>query len=322
MTRRRLLLVGKSLLAVVLIGAVGWHFARLLDTPALRDHPPAARPAYLIAAGLLYLAAHTLWATFFVQLLWSQRADVPWLIGVRVYFVSQLGKYVPGKAWVIVLRVLMLRPLGVDPAAAAVMGVYETLVSMAAGAVIGICLLPWAGVDLQLGPVQWALLAGVGVLPLVAGLLNKLAARIARNRRGPDGRPVPSPTIRLLTRGLLQDSVGWCLLGLSLWTTVTGLSLGDGELAADRYLQDLSATTLSYVAGFVLQSPGGLGPREFVLQQILTAQLQPAVAAAAHAAVIALVLRLVWTTFELGFAGMLYLFVNPTPARADGGPHD
>ncbi|MFO0852246.1 MAG: lysylphosphatidylglycerol synthase domain-containing protein [Gemmataceae bacterium] len=318
MTRRRLLLVGKGLLAAVLIGAVGWHFARLLNAPELWEHPPVARPAYLAAAGVLYLLAHTLWATFFVQLLWNQRADVSWRLGVRAYFVSQFGKYVPGKAWVIVLRVLLLRPAGVDHGVVAVTGVYETLTSMAAGAILGVCLLPWAGIGLDLGPAAWVGLLAVATMPLSAGVINKLAARLVLKRRGSDGKPLPSPSLRLLVRGLLQDAVGWCLLGLSLWATVTGLTLGDGELTPGRYLQDLAATALSYVAGFVFMfSPGGLGAREFVLQRVLTAQLGDGPAAAAQAAVVAIVVRMVWTGFEVVFAGMLYLLVKPARGTHD-----
>ena len=51
--------------------------------------------------------------------------------------------------------------------------------------------------------------------------------------------------------------------------------------------------------------------------------------AAPLAAVVALVLRLVWTVFEVGFALMLYWLARPAPVRhtapvpvtADGGSH-
>jgi uncharacterized membrane protein YbhN (UPF0104 family) len=170
-------------------------------------------------------------------------------------------------------------------------------------------------------------------LPLVLGLLNRVAARIADRRRGPDARPLPSPSVGLLARGLLQDALGWCLLGLSLWATVQGVAPRPAGFSADAYLQCLAAVTVSYVAGFViLVTPGGLGAREAVLLILLTGPLRETAGealAAPLAAVVAIVLRLVWTAFEVGCALMLYWLARPVrvkpvaliPVAADGGGH-
>jgi hypothetical protein len=91
------------------VAGVGWQFARTLRDPALENFRFALRFEYLIPAGFCYLACHTLWGTFWVQLLHAEGADVPWQKGIAAYFVSQFGKYVPGKVWVIVLRVGILR---------------------------------------------------------------------------------------------------------------------------------------------------------------------------------------------------------------------
>jgi uncharacterized membrane protein YbhN (UPF0104 family) len=78
-----------------------------------------------------------------------------------------------------------------------------------------------------------------------------------------------------------------------------------------------AAVTLSYVVGFVvLVSPGGLGAREAVLLHVLGGPV---------AAVVALVLRLVWTTFEVIAAGVLYFAargrrVSPSHAPAHPDP--
>lgn len=336
-TRKRLLLVAKSVIAVALLVGVGWHFRRLLSSEELSQHTLTLRFEYLLPAGLLYLGGHVIWGTFFVQLMRYEGAAVSWLTGVRAYFVSQFGKYVPGKAWVLLLRVMLLRPHGVHPAVVGVTATYETLTSMAAGAVLGVCLLPWTGfgdrVEEEVGPVIWIGLVAMAGLPLVLGVLNRVAARIADKRRGPDARPLPSPSVGLLARGLLQDSLGWCLLGLSLWATVQGVAPQPAGLSADDFLQCLAAVAVSYVAGFVvLVSPGGLGAREAVLLVMLTGPLRETAGealAAPLAAVVAIVLRLVWTAFEVGFALMLYWLARPAhvthtapvPVTADGGGH-
>jgi uncharacterized membrane protein YbhN (UPF0104 family) len=123
------------------------------------------------------------------------------------------------------------------------------------------------------------------------------------------------------------------LLGLSLWATVQGVVPQPAALTADAFLQCLAAVAVSYVAGFViLVSPGGLGAREAVLLVMLTGPLREAAGealAAPLAAVVAIVLRLVWTAFEVGCALMLYWLARPArvrqpapvPVTADGGRH-
>ena len=291
--RRRLLFAVKSAVAVALIAAVGWQFTKLLRSPDLAAHEFRIHWQYLVFAGLLYLGAHTLWGTFWVQLLRSQRGGFPWSVGIRVYFLSQFGKYVPGKAWVLLLRVGLLRGQGLSPAVIGVTATYETLTSMAAGAVIGVILLPWTGLDITLLSVKGFALLALAVLPLSLAALTLLAKRVGRKRAA----GLPSPPVMLLARGMLQAMAGWALLGLSLWCVAAGLS-PDVPLTADNYLRMTAAVALSYVIGFVvLVSPGGLGAREVVLQQVLGGPV---------AAVVALVLRLVWTTFEVIAAGVLY----------------
>ena len=150
--RRHAVRIATAVVALVLVGAVSYSFAETLGSDALKQREFHARWEYLVPAGVLYLLCHTLWGTFWVQLLRGQGVRISWYAGVRIYFVSQFGKYVPGKAWVILMRVALLRGRGIPPAVVAVTGTYETLTNMAAGAVVGICFLPVgrAGVRLRL----------------------------------------------------------------------------------------------------------------------------------------------------------------------------
>ena len=298
--------------AVALIGAVSYTFAGLLDSPALKTRPFHARWEYLLLAGLLYLMCHTLWGTFWVQLLRGQGVRISWLAGVRVYFVSQFGKYVPGKAWVILLRIALLRGRGISPAVIAVTGAYETLTNMAAGAVLGVALLPWAGLGFELDSALGFALLGLATVPLVFLVLNKLGRRVIRKYRGPDARPLPAPTLGLLVRGFAQALFGWALLALSLWLTVCGIAADPTPLGVDLFLQDLSAVAISYVTGFAaLILPGGFGAREGVLKTMLTGQLTATEGSAAEpvAALVAVTLRIVWTIFEVAFALALWKLV-------------
>jgi hypothetical protein len=192
------------------------------------------------------------------------------------------------------------------------------LAENAAGALLAVLLLPWAGLTDRLPGGAWLALLGLGLLPVAAGALHKVGARIAEKRRGAAAR-WPAPPVWVLLLGLVEAAVGWGLLALGLWCTVEGLSFGDGRLTGPRFLADLAAVSLSYVAGFViLVSPGGLGVREWVLQQVLAGYFAPHPAAAGRAAMVALAVRLVWTLAEVLLAAGLYGWgrrrTSPPPA--------
>jgi dolichol-phosphate mannosyltransferase len=149
----------------------------------------------------------------------------------------------------------------------------------------------------------------VAALPLGLAVLNKLAARIAKKRRGPDARPLPAPSLFLLAQGLLHGACGYCLLALSLSLTVRAILPDAPTWTAETYTADMATVTLSYVAGFVIVvAPGGLGARELVMQWALAPQFAAAHGeqAAGLAVVVALTLRLTWTIAEVVVGLLLY----------------
>jgi hypothetical protein len=304
LSRQRLWQIVKVALAVAIIVGVARHFAGILSRPELDPYPFDLRLQYLVPAGLLYLAAHCSWAWFWVRLLRYEGVPVSLPLGLRAYFVSQLGKYIPGKAWVILIRVGMLRSaVDARPLVVGVTATYETLTSAAAGAMLGLSLLPWVGVLPEAVSQNLTFLAAFAALPVVLGLVNRVAARKMMKAKGPDAPPLPSPPLTLLVQGLLHGVVGWCLLGLALVLAVRAVAPQPPALTPDEYLSDLGAVSLAYVSGFiVLVAPGGLGVRELILEFALRPQFVEGsgeAVASAQAAVIALVLRLTWTVAEM-----------------------
>ncbi|MBN9123040.1 MAG: flippase-like domain-containing protein [Planctomycetes bacterium] len=320
--RRKWVWAVEMAVAVILVVAVGAHFRKLLGDIDPAQLPLRFRVGFLVPAGLLYLLAHLCWSTFWVRLLHWEGVKVSWYVGLRSYYISQFGKYIPGKIAVPAMRMMMLRPHGCHPVPVGVTAVYETLTSMAAGAMLGVLCLPTLGVvPEQISGRAWMLFAVAG-LPLGLGVLNKLAARIAKKKRGPDARPLPAPSIFLLAQGLLHGACGYGLLALSLGLTVRGLIPDAPGFGPDTYAVDMAAVALSYVAGFVVAvAPGGLGAREFVMQLALAPQFAPAFGdrAAALAVVIALTLRLTWTVAEVAVGLPLYLMKPSLPPSV---PHD
>jgi uncharacterized membrane protein YbhN (UPF0104 family) len=137
--RKRLWLAVEAAVAVVIVAAVAWSFRNTLSGIDPRALPIRVRPELLVPAGVLYLLAHLCWSTFWVRLLHYEGVQVSWAVGLRTYYLSQFGKYVPGKVLVPLLRMRMLGRHGAHPVPVAVTAVYETLTSMSAGALWGCC---------------------------------------------------------------------------------------------------------------------------------------------------------------------------------------
>src|SRR5262249_1575298 len=200
----------KTAAALAIISGVAVQFTRILGQPELRELRFALRFEYLLPAGVLYLMAHCSWGAFWVRLLRFEGVPVTWFAGLRAYFVSQFGKYIPGKVAVIVIRVAMLGAPGTR-LAVGVTATYETLTNMAAGALVGVLLLPCLGVLPPEVSANTVFLFGFAAVPVALLLLNRLAVRVAARSRGPNAPPLPSPSPLLLAQGLLHGACGWCL---------------------------------------------------------------------------------------------------------------
>jgi glycosyltransferase 2 family protein len=301
-------------LAVAIVGGVGWQFARLLLQPELWERPWQLHPAWLAACVGCYLAGLACWGTFWLRLL--HRVGLrPSLAGAyRAYYVSHLGKYVPGKAWAILMRATLLS--GVRPGIAALTAAYETLTTMAAGALIAAAVIPWLLVGQEsLGAQAIGLLAVAG-LPILPGVFNVIVGRATRPFVDP-ADPLPRITWTALPEGLVISGVGWAFLGLSALALVQAI-IPDAPAATPGFaVRCLAFNALSYVAGFLaLPAPGGLGVREAIFQQLLAAELRVThseAVAAGLAAMAVVVLRLVWTASDL-LAATTYFW----PARRGG----
>ncbi|HEY8505771.1 MAG TPA: lysylphosphatidylglycerol synthase domain-containing protein [Gemmataceae bacterium] len=298
----------RVLVPLGIVAAVGWQFARVLTRPELTATPFELRPGWLVPAAGLYLLALLVWASFWADLLRAHGVNVSRGLGLRVYFVSLLGKYIPGKAWVVLMRVGMLRAHAPSRAAVALAAAYETLTTMAAGALVGLLLLPSLGerANIFAGKEGYLLLL-VG-LPLGVGLVHRLIAR--RSHRHHPAGSRPHFRLLMLARGLAQASVGWGLIGLSLWATVEAVRPGPTVFTVTDLLRYTTMAALPYVLGFAaLVVPGGVGVREWFVQALLAAELSaamPPAEAEALGVVIALVLRLVWTAGEVAVIAGIY----------------
>jgi uncharacterized membrane protein YbhN (UPF0104 family) len=309
----------KAGLTVAILVGVGWFFWRVLRSEELQetdrsrsagqilwDAISGAGPIELLAAGLVYLVGLGFSAGYWLFLLRRVREPLPALAGVRAYYISHLGKYAPvGKGWALLLRTMLGSQGGVRIGTAALTGAYETLTTMAGGALLAaVMLLVQSGGDPRQMWLALGLLAlsGIPILPAVFNfIVHWLAARF-----GAEHLALPGLGTSTLLIGLALTACGWALLGASLLAVLAALR-PDAALQLSDWQLCVSAVAVSWVAGFVLSTPGGLGPREFFLQQALTPRY------GARTAVVAVILlRVLWTVAELLCAAVVYWF----PARA------
>jgi hypothetical protein len=305
----------KGVLAVVVLAYLYRHVARTWRD--LGEHGQTVRvdPAWAVAGGVLYLAGLSACGVFYARVMRASAAPVSAAVAVRAYLISHLGKYVPGKAMVVVMRVGLTSPYGARPATAALATFYETLAMMAAGAAAAAL-----GFATGPGPVQlvpMALSLGLAVL-LLAVVEPRVFPRVSTlltmpfPNVGPDA--LPALSWRLLGAGLLWSLAGWVLLGLSQVAVVRAVS--PAGVAPAWWPVVTAGVALATVAGFVVAVfPAGLGVREWVLMETLA----PAVGDENTAVVSALALRLVWVAAEAAASGVL-AFVRPAPPACDPAP--
>ena len=308
---RRWMPLLKLLVTLAVVAGVAWFFARVLTNAELqkadRSRSPAqilwgearaARPADLALATVLYLSGMAFSGLFWVGLLRTAGAPMPVGAGLRAYYISHLGKYTPGMGLPTVMRTGMAASAGVRPGTAALTAAYETLTTMAAGALVAAVLLAVMATS-DPAYLWWALgllvIAGVPILP---GVFNRLVRRLSA--RFTQGQPLPHLPAVALPIGLCVTACGWALLGASLYAVVRAVQPGpwDGRECLDC----VAVSALSYVAGFVAQMPGGAGVRDLMLQQFLARQLHDET----RALVVALLVRVLWTGAEIAAAGVLF----------------
>src|SRR5580765_2605162 len=95
----------KLALAIAIVGGVGWQFTKILQRRELWEHPLVLDPFWTVFAAALYTVGFACWGGAWWRLLRGMGEWLPPTLAARAYFVSQLGKFVPGKAVSVFMRV-------------------------------------------------------------------------------------------------------------------------------------------------------------------------------------------------------------------------
>jgi glycosyltransferase 2 family protein len=317
----------KALLAVAILVAVGLQFWRDLRHESLQDL--SIRWQWLILSGLLYFIGMSFSGWYWYRLLVTFGEKPSLRTAYRAYFVSQLGKYLPGKAWALIMRGTLIQGPDVKLSVALIATFYEVLTTMVSGSLLAVALFVILQSSLlnpsssggRRGDDYVPLILGLGLLavcgiPLLPGVFNRAIGILAGRFGYVERYKLPGMRLGTLFEGLIITSGVWVFFGFSLWAMIQGLLSHPQDLTFFVWARYTASTALACVAGFVaIVVPGGLGVREWVLDRMLMPELTAAAvfAVGAPTAVIVLLLRLVWITSEVVLAGLFWLV--PTKRR-------
>ena len=220
----------------------------------------------------------------------------------RIFFIGQLGKYVPGSVWPVLMQMELGSAYKVPRAKSASASVLTMLLSLLTGLITALVTLPFAAHSTGY---LWVFLAApvlIGCLhPKVLNPLLRLAFRLAR-RPGLDD-PL---TGRVLAHALAWSFAAWGFNGLQIWLLAVRLGAPLGQAA----LLSLGGYAFAWCVGFlVIFASAGIGIREL----LLVATLSPILGTGAATAV-ALVSRVVTTASDLLVAGAA-AFRRPLASR-------
>lgn len=183
---------------------------------------------------------------------------------VRVFFVGQLGKYLPGSLWPVVAQMELGRDFDVPRRSSAAAVVIFLWVHLCSGVMVGALVLPLVGsappVVLLAIPIGAALLLP-NIQSRVLATLGRVIPRVSLNRL---------PDLRSMFIATGWALVMWLLYGLHLWLLIGGMVMDTSTSSGSPVALVVGAFAAAWVAGFVvLIAPAGAGAREAALLALL-----------------------------------------------------
>ncbi len=240
---------------------------------SVRDFELRPRVGPLVAGSLITMLTYV-----YVVIAWRYclswwGASLRVLSALRIYFVSNLARFIPGTVWQFVGLGAMAVEEGISPLAATGAVLLQQLVLLTTGLAVALAGAPelvggWtrevprAGMIVSvLGAVVFFALVIPSLLPTVGRVLDRALRREIS---------WPRPPVSAFAGYVLALVVPWLAYGVAFWLFAVAF-LGD---AAPSLGVALTAYTASYVAGLIaVFAPGGIIVREAALVGALAPML-------------------------------------------------
>ena len=278
---------------VLAVGLAIWAVASRWDQVV--DALARMQGRYLIAAALATLANLLLTALAWRAVLADLGSRLPIAAAARVFFVGQIGKYLPGSLWPVVVQAELGRDHGVARRRSAAATLVLILLSAFSALLVVLGSLPFVPAVAENG-FGWVLLL---VLPLLVMLHPQVLGRVLDRVMKLIGRPPLGEWTSLRGTAI---ALGWALgswLCAGLQVFCLAISLG-----APRAWHTLALATGGYALAWaigliVVVAPAGAGAREVALAALLSGVLD-----AGAVVVVVLISRVLFTGADLALAGL------------------
>ncbi len=253
----------------------------LINWQSLRAQPIEWQfsPAWIVASVLLVFASYAVLIEAWRRVVLSMGQRLAFLTAARIWFLSSLGKYVPGKVWTVAGAALLAQRAGVDPAAAVGGAIVLQALALASGAAVVV--ITARETFKAVGP--WAVPIATAIIAMSIAGVALVSSQSFLDRVG---RLLPSswPSLRaiapsILALAFIANVLAWTGYGVAVLLLARGLLPG----VVLSVPQAVGVFTCSYLVGFLaLFAPAGLGPRESVFILMLAGDigLKPAAALA------------------------------------------
>ena len=249
--------------AAIVLGFVARHLAANWASYRTISVSLHLRPLWLALslASLVVVSALQIESWRVILRGWAQH--LRFLAGARIWFLANLGRYVPGKVWSVAGMVVLAEQEGVERWASAAAAVAVQAVGIGTASVLVAAATPRAYSPLR---VAAALVLAVGTVGLLAwkGALPRLGRLVGA---AGEWRALPPGAV---VTGSAFTLASWCVYGFAFWALGRGLGLPPALPLPDA----AGVFALGYILGLLaLFAPGGLGVRELTFQTLLTPYL-------------------------------------------------
>ncbi|MFW5772474.1 MAG: lysylphosphatidylglycerol synthase domain-containing protein [Phototrophicaceae bacterium] len=275
--------------AVVLF--VGLYLADQWDS--LRGYPLNIRWGWLLLSQVLLTCSLGLLAAPAPLILNALDSPRPLPVILRVFFLSNIAKYLPGSIWALPGRVYLYQQTGISTARSAVIVFWEVLGMVAGAALIGLLGLPLLAAVLP----GWLL--ALGAIGMLTGALLAINARRVLPRL-----PLPARLRHMLDRPdawltsgqiaavMALYALAWLAIGIAFTLMVAAVQ---PLQSAEWWLLLPGLHAIAWVIGFlVIVAPGGIGVRDALLVLGMLALVDEPLPA-----LVAILARIAWTLAEV-----------------------
>ena len=279
-------------LTLAIVGFAGWYLWNQWSAATENGYRFDFELRWLAAASAVILGTFLLLIETWRRVLGQLGSTLSFGAAARVWFVSNLGKYVPGRIWAITSMAMMAGEHGVP---VGVVGA-SSVVIMAANVATGfaVVLVTSAGTVQRLaGSVAAVVAAMIGLFvllfatPYIATHWNRIARRFHRAEL-----TVSIPPMAVVY-AIAGTTMSWLLYGLAFMLFVRSI-IGPSNVAYSIFV---TANAASYLVGYLMIiAPAGIGFREVALATLLPALK---IASGPQAAVITVASRIWLTVLEI-----------------------